>query len=157
MSVQTRSHQLEGLLDTLKSLADLEFTLSTMPEEDEVSFAEAPDESTQSAYEKQVEALEAYLKALPYECESPEEMHRVLERIVSMICTAAKAKNWMVLAPWDGALQWRVHSIAHTSDCTHTSNHAAGCCWDTPFTSPHERSLSPFTMSCVVCLASKCG
>ncbi|KAJ2928817.1 hypothetical protein H1R20_g8194, partial [Candolleomyces eurysporus] len=109
MSVQPQTHQLEGILDTLKELGDQEFTKSTMPEEDEVSFAEATDESSQSTYEKQVESLQAYLKALPYECESPEEMQRVLERIISTICTAAKAKNWMVLTPWDGVLQWQVY------------------------------------------------
>ena len=109
MSVQTQFHQLEGFLDTLKELEDQEFAKSKMPEEDEVSFAEAPDESPQSTYEKQVESLQAYLRALPYECESPEEMQLILERIITMICTAAKAKNWLVLAPWDGVLQWRVY------------------------------------------------
>ncbi|KAJ2920211.1 hypothetical protein MD484_g84, partial [Candolleomyces efflorescens] len=95
MSVQTKSHQLEGVLNTLKEVEDQEFTKSTMPEEDEVSFAETPDESSQSTYEKQVESLQAYLRALPYECESPEEMQLILERIITMICTAANAKNWM--------------------------------------------------------------
>jgi hypothetical protein len=123
MSVQTKSHQLEGILDTLRELDDQEFTKSTMPEEDEVSFAETPDESSQSTYEKQVESLQAYLRALPYECESPEEMQRILERIITMICTAAKAKNWMVLTPWDGVLQWRVSLTILAFDRSYTFIH----------------------------------
>ena len=134
MSVRSQSRQLWGILDTLKELEDKYLSPFAMPEEDEVSFAEAADESSQTTYEKQVESLQAYLKALPYECESPEEMQRLLERIVSMICTAAKAQNWMVLTPWDGVLQWRVHLTTPASDRSHTFIHPAGCCWATPFT-----------------------
>ncbi|KAJ3537454.1 hypothetical protein NMY22_g5581 [Coprinellus aureogranulatus] len=74
-------------------------------EEDELSFVEAPEDGPQTAYEKQLNTLDTYLKSLPYECETPEQMQRALEGIVSKICIAAKAKNWFVLSTWDGMLQ----------------------------------------------------
>lgn len=75
-------------------------------DEDELSFVEEPEDGPQTAYEKQLSALDTYLKSLPYECETPEQMQQVLEGIVAKICVSAKAKNWLVLSTWDGMLQW---------------------------------------------------
>ncbi|KIK95621.1 hypothetical protein PAXRUDRAFT_826811 [Paxillus rubicundulus Ve08.2h10] len=62
----------------------------------------APD---QSSYEKQMSNLNAYLRALPYECESVEEMQKKLEYIISKLVICAASKNWSVLTTWDAMLQ----------------------------------------------------
>lgn len=75
-------------------------------EEDDISFVEAPGDNPQVTYEKQLEALQLYLKSLPYECETPEQMQRALESIVGKIYIAVKAKNWAALGAWDYIFQW---------------------------------------------------
>jgi proteasome activator subunit 4 len=86
--------------------SDNPLSLLDSMEEDDLSFVEAPEDGPQTAYEKQLSVLDTYLKSLPYECETPEQMQRALEEIVAKICIAAKAKNWLVLSTWDGMLQW---------------------------------------------------
>ncbi|OBZ79732.1 Proteasome activator complex subunit 4A [Grifola frondosa] len=58
-----------------------------------------------AALDRQKVSLQTYLDALPYECESTEEMQARLEHIVGRICICAETKNWLVLATWDGMLQ----------------------------------------------------
>jgi proteasome activator subunit 4 len=60
----------------------------------------------QTDMEKQLASLKTYVSAVPYECESVEEMQAKLENIVGKIFVCAKAKNWFVLSVWDGLLQW---------------------------------------------------
>ncbi|TFK41322.1 hypothetical protein BDQ12DRAFT_768249 [Crucibulum laeve] len=74
-------------------------------EDDEISFSSTGEVSEQSAYDKQRASLQTYLDALPYECESIDEMQQRLEEIVAKLYIAAKAKNWLVLSTWDGMLQ----------------------------------------------------
>ena len=82
---------------------------------DEVSMPDSPLESGESSpdltsMDRQLATLQTYLKHLPYECESVEEMHKQLQYIVGMITVCAKAKSWLVLTTWDGVLQWCVRS-----------------------------------------------
>ncbi|KAI0055677.1 hypothetical protein BV25DRAFT_1815280, partial [Artomyces pyxidatus] len=46
-----------------------------------------------------------YIASVPYQCESEEEIHNKLEYIVGRIVICAEAKNWLVMATWDGVLQ----------------------------------------------------
>ncbi|KAJ6627278.1 hypothetical protein B0H10DRAFT_1780024 [Mycena sp. CBHHK59/15] len=50
-------------------------------------------------------ALQTYLAAAPYPCESPDEMLAKLEHIIAKIHVCIKAKNWLVLSTWDGLLE----------------------------------------------------
>lgn len=80
---------------------------------DDVSIPDSPIESGESSIDlssmdRQLATLQTYLKHLPYECESPDEMQAELEFIVGRITTCARAKSWLVLTTWDGALQWCV-------------------------------------------------
>ena len=83
-------------------------------EDDEMSVPDSPLESgdmsprNHNSIDKQKATLQTYLDALPYECESAEEMQAHLEYIVGKIAVCIKSKNWLVLTTWDGALQWYV-------------------------------------------------
>ncbi|KAH9964279.1 hypothetical protein BC827DRAFT_1190239 [Russula dissimulans] len=59
----------------------------------------------QSAIEKQRVSLQTYLSSLPYNAESEKDMQARLELILGRIIICAEAKNWLVLATWDGVLQ----------------------------------------------------
>ncbi|KAI0275116.1 hypothetical protein BC834DRAFT_851157 [Gloeopeniophorella convolvens] len=81
-------------------------------EEDELSTA--PDSPIldgvsltreQLAIEKQRASLQSYLASLPYDAESEERMQEQLQFIVGRIIVCAEAKNWLILATWDGVLQ----------------------------------------------------
>jgi proteasome activator subunit 4 len=86
------------------------------------------DDIGDASFESQQAALQSYLDALPYPCESVEEMQAELARIVGRICVCADARNWLVLSTWDGLLQWSVHQCACTRpSLTHTTCPAAGC------------------------------
>lgn len=92
----------------LKQLLSLASEQLGMSEDDDLSVLDSPiglDEAT-SDDEKQRAALQIYLDSLPYECESQEEMQDKLNDIVGKIIVCAKAKNWLLLTTWDGALQW---------------------------------------------------
>jgi len=81
-------------------------------EEDDFSAVDSPAElSEQEDFDKQNASLQTYLNALPYECESLEDMQDNLEEIVGMIYICAKSKNWNVLTSWDGLMQWYVSSL----------------------------------------------
>jgi hypothetical protein len=69
----------------------------------------------QSAIEKQRVSLQTYLSSLPYNAESEKDMQARLELILGRIIICAEAKNWLVLATWDGVLQWCVSARASLS------------------------------------------
>lgn len=80
---------------------------------DEMSVPDSPLDTGESSAElssmdKQLATLQTYLKHLPYPCESVEDMHKQLEYIVGRITICARAKSWLLLTTWDGALQWCV-------------------------------------------------
>ncbi|KAI9462941.1 hypothetical protein F5148DRAFT_1212253 [Russula earlei] len=81
----------------------MEEDLSTAPDSPSVESADLSRE--QSAMEKQRAALQTYLSSLPYDAESEEDMQSRLEFILGRIIICAEAKNWLVLATWDGVLQ----------------------------------------------------
>ncbi|KAF9568547.1 hypothetical protein CPC08DRAFT_654918 [Agrocybe pediades] len=75
-------------------------------EDEEMSVTDSPGEAIDvSAYDKQRASLQTYLDALPYECESIEDMQARLEEIIEKIYVCARSKNWLVLSTWDGLLQ----------------------------------------------------
>jgi proteasome activator subunit 4 len=83
-------------------------------DEDDTDILDSPaDESSlltpdQSSYEKQRANLAAYLDALPYKCDSLQEMQQRLEHIIEKLLICAESKNWSVLTTWDAMLQWQV-------------------------------------------------
>jgi proteasome activator subunit 4 len=83
---------------------------------------ETPDLSREQAtIVKQRASLQTYLSSLPYNAESEEDMQARLEFILSRIIICAEAKNWLVLATWDGVLQWcalEAQHISCTDDCS---------------------------------------
>ena len=93
-------------------LAHLDSSYATLlgMDEDDISVPDSPSSESGTlspdALERQRASLQSYLNALPYECESPEEMQAKLEHIVGRICVCAETKNWLVLTTWDGMLQW---------------------------------------------------
>ena len=101
-------------------------------EDDDVSVPDSPSSESGTyspgSLEKQRASLQSYLNALPYECESPEQMQARLEYIVGRICICAETKNWLVLTTWDGMLQWYVAPQPPRS-CTRPNiiSPAAGC------------------------------
>ncbi|KAH9853059.1 ARM repeat-containing protein [Lenzites betulinus] len=78
-------------------------------DDDDVSVPDSPSSESGTlspgSLEKQRASLQSYLNALPYQCESPEEMNARLEFIVGRISVCAETKNWLVLTTWDGMLQ----------------------------------------------------
>ena len=82
------------------------FGLETPPEIDSPSAA-------QGQMEKQLESLKSYLDALPYECETPEEMQTKLEFIIGKIDICVRSKNWSLLPNWSHMLHWYVISTVH--------------------------------------------
>lgn len=87
---------------------------ATVMDEEDMSVPDSPLESGSmsprqgATTDKQRATLQSYLDALPYKCETVEEMQANLEYIVGKIVVCAKSKNWLVLTTWDGALQWYV-------------------------------------------------
>ncbi|KAF8328806.1 uncharacterized protein EI90DRAFT_3063646 [Cantharellus anzutake] len=55
---------------------------------------------------KQAKSLEIYLKSLPYECESTEDMLSTLNCIVQNLVLTARTANWSVNVGWDETLQY---------------------------------------------------
>ncbi|KAG9314593.1 hypothetical protein JVU11DRAFT_5396 [Chiua virens] len=79
-------------------------------DEDDIDVLDSPAEETplapnQSPYEKQCANLAVHLDALPYKCESLQEMQGKLEHIISKIIICAESKNWTALTAWDALLQ----------------------------------------------------
>lgn len=54
---------------------------------------------------KQLKSLDTYLKSLPYECESTDEMQTKLQLIIEKIVICAKTSNWAAMIGWDTSLQ----------------------------------------------------
>lgn len=81
-------------------------------DEDDIDVLDSPAEEIsplapeQSSYEKQRANLAVYLDALPYKCESLQEMQDKLEHIIACLIMCAESKNWTVLTTWDAMLQW---------------------------------------------------
>jgi HEAT repeat protein len=82
-----------------------------MSSEDDISVVDSPEDvdvqlNELSDHDRQLASLATYLKSVPYECESVEEMHAKLEYIVGKIYISIESKNF--LSHWDGMLQWYV-------------------------------------------------
>lgn len=112
---------MDGSSDMSQSLgASVRVVLSIDMEEEDISTApdsptiENPDLSReQVTILKQRATLQSYLSSLPYNAESEEEMQARLEYILGRIIICAEAKNWLVLATWDGVLQWCALAAQH--------------------------------------------
>ncbi|KAJ7071512.1 hypothetical protein C8F01DRAFT_1110832 [Mycena amicta] len=50
-------------------------------------------------------ALQVYIQAMPYSCESSTQMNSKLAEIVAKMDICIKARNWFVLSTWDGVLE----------------------------------------------------
>jgi hypothetical protein len=94
-------------------LAMEEDDISTAPDSPVIDTADLPRE--QAAIVKQRASLQTYLSSLPYNAESEEDMQARLEFILGRIIICAEAKNWLVLATWDGVLQWCARAAHHMS------------------------------------------
>lgn len=81
-------------------------------DEDDIDLLDSPSEEAspltpdQFSYEKQRANLAVYLDALPYKCDSLQEMQQKLEHIIAKLIICAESKNWTVLTTWDAMLQW---------------------------------------------------
>lgn len=89
-------------LELSKALLDSHLS-SDRIDDDDLSVIDTGDAA---AYEKQIASLQTYLNALPYDCESVDDMQYRLEDILEKVYVCAKTKNWTVLTTWDGMLQW---------------------------------------------------
>ena len=49
---------------------------------------------------------QAYLKSLPYPCETDEQMLANLEFIIGRVAICAETKDFMTLSTWDAVLEW---------------------------------------------------
>ena len=99
----------------LDHLASLGFSpkRSDKMDDDDFSGLETPQEAdsplaAQGQMEKQLESLKGYLDALPYECETPEEMQTKLEFIIGKIDVNVRSKNWSGVPSWSQMLHWYV-------------------------------------------------
>ena len=93
-------------LDLVKSLLE-SLQSDKTSDDDDLSIIDTPGETADAAaYEKQLASLQTYLNALPYACESVEDMQDRLEDIIEKLYICVKTKNWTVLTTWDGMLQW---------------------------------------------------
>jgi hypothetical protein len=95
----------------LDSFVMEEEDISTAPDSPIVETLDLSRE--QAAIVKQRASLQTYLSSLPYNAESEEDMQARLEFILGRIIICAEAKNWLVLATWDGVLQWCAHAAQH--------------------------------------------
>lgn len=112
---------MDGSFDMSQSLGpSARVVISIDMEEDDISTA--PDSPTienadlsreQATIVKQRASLQTYLSSLPYNAESEEDMQARLEFILGRIIICAEAKNWLVLATWDGVLQWCALAAQH--------------------------------------------
>jgi proteasome activator subunit 4 len=98
--------QLLAKTEELKSLLESNLQDDHM-DDDDLSVIDTPGETAEvSVYEKQLASLQTYVNALPYDCESVEDMQDRLEDIIEKMYICVKTKNWSVLTSWDGTLQW---------------------------------------------------
>ena len=101
----------EAYFLVLNSFTMEEDDISTAPDSPVLDIADLPRE--QAAIVKQRASLQTYLSSLPYNAESEEDMQARLEFILGRIIICAEAKNWLVLATWDGVLQWYARAAHH--------------------------------------------
>ena len=101
----------EAYLHTLHSFVMEEEELSSAPDSPVIESADLSRE--QAAIVKQRATLQTYLSSLPYNAEPEEDMQARLEFILGRIIICAEAKNWLVLATWDGVLQWCARAAQH--------------------------------------------
>ncbi|KAF8274047.1 hypothetical protein EI94DRAFT_1714621 [Lactarius quietus] len=87
----------------LGTFAMEEEEISTAPDSPSIECADLSRE--EAVIEKQRTSLQTYLASLPYDAEPEDEMQTRLEFIIGRIIICAEAKNWLVLATWDGVLQ----------------------------------------------------
>lgn len=98
--------QLLAKTEELKSLLESNLQDDHM-DDDDLSVIDTPGETAEaSVYDKQLASLQTYVNALPYDCESVEDMQDRLEDIIEKMYICVKTKNWSVLTSWDGTLQW---------------------------------------------------
>jgi hypothetical protein len=102
----------ETYLHVLNSFVMEEEDISTAPDSPAVENADLSRE--QVTIVKQRASLQSYLSSLPYNAESEEDMQARLEFILGRIIICVEAKNWLVLATWDGVLQWCARAAHHT-------------------------------------------
>jgi proteasome activator subunit 4 len=95
---------LEAYNYSLDSLGMEEEDISSAPDSPSIEAVDISRE--EAAMEKQRASLQSYLSSLPYSAESEQDMRTRLEFILGRIIICAEAKNWLVLATWDGVLQW---------------------------------------------------
>ena len=104
MSISELLTKSNDSLDLVKSLLE---SMQSDKMDDDDSIIDTPGETADAAaYEKQLASLQTYLNALPYACESVEDMQDRLEGIIEKLYICVKTKNWTVLTTWDGMLQW---------------------------------------------------
>jgi len=101
-------------------------------DDDDFSGLETPPEidspsATQGQMEKQLESLKSYLDALPYKCETPEEMQTKLEFIIGKMDVCVRSKNWSLLPNWSHMLHWYVAPTIHHRNTLWTKSFAVGC------------------------------
>lgn len=119
------------ILDHLASLGFFSQRPGKM-DDDDFSGLETPQEvdsplATQGQMEKQLETLKTYLDALPYQCETPEEMQTKLEFIVGRIDVCVRSKNWSLLPNWAQLLHWCVASTVYHYNELSAKSLAVGC------------------------------
>jgi hypothetical protein len=98
-------------LHVLNSFDMEEEDISTAPDSPTIENADLSRE--QATIVKQRASLQTYLSSLPYNAESEQDMQALLEYILGRIIICAEAKNWLVLATWDGVLQWCALAAQH--------------------------------------------
>jgi hypothetical protein len=98
-------------LHALNSFDMEEQDMSTAPDSPTIETTELS--RGQATIVKQRASLQTYLSSLPYNAESEEDMQARLEYILGRIIICAEAKNWLVLATWDGVLQWCALAAQH--------------------------------------------
>jgi proteasome activator subunit 4 len=77
--------------------------------------SEAATPSPEQAAEPAFDALAAYLRSVPYDCESPETMQEKLDGILAKVAICAASKDWKGLSSWFAMLQWYVPKGHHQS------------------------------------------
>lgn len=88
------------------SMADDNLDDMDLELEDELDLASggtAVPRQPETDEQKQLRIMEGYVSALPFPCESPEEMQEELNRIISKMVIAAEGRHWDHLLAWTGA------------------------------------------------------
>jgi len=107
------SQSLEPTVTYHVSVAMEEEDISTAPDSPIIENVHLSRE--EATIVKQRVSLQSYLSSLPYNAESEEDMQARLEFILGRIIICTEAKNWLVLATWDGVLQWCARVAQHVT------------------------------------------